>query len=62
MKAKTIKAVQEMTKSETLLGLGMIIMTSGTYAIMNSDYLNGLACLATGFGILFLRRYIKNGF
>ena len=62
MNKKTKKAVENMSKTEGLLGLGMIIMTAGTYALIAADYLNGAVCLSAGFGILFLRRYIRNGF
>jgi hypothetical protein len=62
MKPKTIKAVQTLTVRESLLGLGMVVVTAGTTAILASNYLHGMVCVAVGFGILFFRGYLKNGF
>jgi hypothetical protein len=62
MKAKTVEGLKKMTVKETLLGLGMIVVTAGTTAIMAGQYLHGLICVSVGFGVLFFRGYVKNGF
>jgi len=55
------EGVKKMTIKETLLGIASVMITAGTTAMMASNYVYGGIITATGFGILYLRGYFKNG-
>jgi ethanolamine utilization microcompartment shell protein EutS len=62
METKVIKKVKKLTVKETLLTLGIMVLTAGTTALLAAQYLHGMICVAFGMGILFIRGYINNGF
>lgn len=62
MDKKTKEGVKKMTVKETLLTLGIMVLTAGTTALLAGQHLHGAICTLFGVGILFVRGYIKNGF
>jgi hypothetical protein len=50
---------QVIAQKETLLGIGMGLIAGGAAALDRGSYLHGAILIAAGFGILYLRGWLK---
>ena len=55
----TRKGAIKVAKEESLLGIGMVLITVGTTSLIAGNYLNGFICFGVGLGTIYARGFLK---